>query len=721
MDLRETIIKNLKGKKLSSRNLCEIMHIKGGRAKAAFFSTLKQLVNEHRIYVDKDGYYHEIPLRKSKPKKQKIKNHGIIRITKDGYGQIFIENDDSHEKYTISPENLNGALDGDTVEFSTEKKEILSGFCDARVTRVISRETGKAIFEFNGNSLVPHNIYGNIKVICPKKQLENLVSGSLVLVDLGKDVIANFDKKVAFEGNVEYVLGHKDDPDIEEKAIGAKHGFYNSFSEEAQTQLSEISQIVTEKEKEGRIDLTDEIIFSIDGAHTKDRDDAISIKIDEEGNYVLGVHIADVSHYIKENTPLDLEARESGTSLYMGDSVIPMLPHELSNGICSLNEGVDRLTKTVEIVLDSDGNILEDRTKIYYSYINSKKAMTYEDVNEIIEKGNIPDGYEPYVEDLYLLLLLSRARDRKRIEEGNIDFAIADTIIGRENGELTFNEIKQHAAERIIENCMVIANEEVAKKYYRKNKPFISRNHEDPHLDRLVLKLRRLMGDGLCGGDAAYLIKKIERKSLTPYDLDNFLRKYRGTEVEEILSVDILTCMSKAFYSPEAKGHYGLGLQYYTHFTSPIRRYPDLLVHRLIDKYEKEKINNDQTVKIAGELPELCSHASFMEREADAAEQESIELKMAEYGEKHLGDEYAGQIIAFRPYGLDIKLTNNLKGTVSLDDIILPNPQDKHKLKRGQRIYAIIKDVSIPHRAIHFSLIGTDKTRAKQKIKEDSK
>lgn len=718
MEMRETIIDNIKGKKLDARNLCSIMHIKGGKAKAAFFSTIKQLVNEKKIYIDKDGYYHTRSPRKSMPKKTNVKNQGIIRITKDGYGQIFIENDGIHEKYNIYPENLNGALDGDTVEFSTEQKELLSGFCDAKVTRIISRDNGKAIFEFNGNTLIPHDTFGNIKVVCPKEELENLVSGNLVLVNIGKEVIARVNKKNIFEGNIEYVLGYKDDPDIEDKAIGARHGFYNEFSEEAKKQLSEISREVTKEEKIGRVDLTDKIIFSIDGAHTKDRDDAISIDIDEEGYYVLGVHIADVSHYIKENSPLDLEARISGTSLYIGGSVIPMLPHELSNGICSLDEGVDRLTKTVEIVLDPEGNIVEDRTKMYYSIINSKKAMTYEDVNEYLENGIIIEGYEEFTEDLLLLYLLSKLRDRKRIEEGNIDFTSSDIIVSREKGELKFDEVKQHAAEKIIENCMILANEEIAKKYFQKKKPFISRNHEDPNLDRLVSKLRRLINEGLCGGDAVYLIKKIDRKTLNSYDLDNFLRKYKGTEVEEIVSVDILTCMSKAFYSPEPKGHYGLGLQYYTHFTSPIRRYPDLLVHRLIDKYEKERINREQIKKISDELPELCAHASFMERQADIAEQESLELKMAEYGERHIGDEYVGQIIAFKPYGLDLKLSNNLRGTVAMNDIILPNPKERHGLKRGQRVYVIIKDVSVPHRAIHFSLVGTDKTKKKQKIKD---
>lgn len=716
MNIRDEIIKNTKEKKLKALDLCGIMHIKGGKAKAAFFSTLKQLKNEKRIFCDEDGYLHTTPQKK---KKKITINQGVIRIIKDGYGQIYADNKDREEKYTIYPKDLNGALDGDTVEFTTEHKEIRSGYYGAKVVKVLNRESGKAIFEYNGKALIPHSIASNIRVVCPKKELENLVAGNLVLVTLGKEVVAECPRGLLFEGNIEYIVGHKDDPDIEDRAIGAKYGFYYDYSKEAIKQLENINTIVTEEEKDGRVDFTDEKVFTIDGSHTKDRDDAISIKIDEEGNFILRVHISDVSHYIEENSPLDIEAKQRGTSLYMGDSVVPMLPHKISNGICSLNEGVDRLTKTVEIVIDLDGNVIEEKTKIYYSYINSKKAMTYEDVNKLLEEGKMPNGYESFAEELYLLYYLSELRNKKRREEGNIEFSSSDTVIRNEENDLKFEEVHQHAAEKMIENCMIIANEQVAKTYFELELPFISRNHEEPHLDSLVFKLRKLISEGLCGSDAAYLIKKAEKKSLTPYDLDNFLRKYKNTPVEEILSVDILTCMSKAFYSPEPLGHYGLGLEYYTHFTSPIRRITDLIIHRLIDKYEKQKLQKQELETIKTELSEQCLQASFMEREADKAEQESLELKMAEYGEKHIGDEYIGQIIAFKPYGLDIKLSNNLRGIVRTEDINIPDIKEKRKIKRGQRVYTVIKEVSIPVRAIYFEITGTEKTKAKQLIKED--
>ncbi len=712
MDTRNKILENIKRKKLTSRSLCSIMKIKGGKAKALFFSVLKQLMDEKKIYIDEYGYYQINQKRNEKDKKKNSKKN-IIHISNEGYGTIYIETEEGTDKYIIDKDDLNGALDGDSVEIIAEEKLVASGFRKAKVAKVIERASGKVIFEFDGKRLIPHGIHGNIKVLCPNEQLKKIVSGSLVLINLNATAYKKINEKVIYRGNIERVVGHKDDPDAEMEIIGAKRGFFKDFSDEATKQAKSIKQYITEEELKGRVDLREEKVFTIDGAHTKDRDDAISIDVDRFGNYILKVHIADVSHYIKEGSPLDDEARERGTSLYMADSVIPMLPHELSNGICSLNEFEDRLTKTIEMKIDKDGNVLSE--KIYYSVINSKKAMTYEDVNEYLEKGKIVEGYEDFEDELLILNLLSRKEEKNREERGNIDFDLPDTSVTVEGEEMNFQNQRQNSAEKIIENCMILANEAVAKHYVEEGLPMIKRVHDEPNLDRLKKKLGFLMSQGLCGKDARYLIKKIENKRLTSYDLDNFLRKYRKTEVEEIIAVDILTCMSKAIYTNEDRGHYGLGLKHYTHFTSPIRRYPDLMVHRLIDTYSSINLSKEQIKEIDSELPEICSHSSFMEREADSAERESLELKMAEYSEAHIGDEYRGRIMAFTPYGLDIKLDNNIKGIAKKIDIQIPNEKEKHHLRLGQTVYAVIKEVSVPHRAIYFSLIATNKNRNKEK------
>ena len=701
--MENKILQNIEKKKLTANMLRRILNIKGGKAKATFFSTLKKLEEEKKIFLDEDGYYQT----SLENKKNLVK--GVLHISKTGHGKVYIS---SMVKYIIKEEDLNGSLEGDTVLIKPEKTEN-AGYTSAKVVKILERKEGKAIFEFDGKQLKPYDIYGNIVVKCSEEALKGLVSGNLVLVNLSDNPVAIINKKVLFEGQIEEVIGHKDDPDIEVKAIGANHGFMTEFSKEALEELRQIPNHVTEEEMIGRVDLRDKNIFTIDGSHTKDMDDAISIDINAKGNFILSVHIADVNHYVKKGSYLDKEARERGTSAYLADSVIPMLPHTLSNGICSLNEGEDRLTKTVEMEIDDDGNVVD--YKIFDSIINSKKKMTYEDVNEFLMNNNLISGYEPFTEDLLFMYLLSEILENKRNQRGNIDFTSTEVSVIEEEDTI-FKLNKGEIAEKIIENFMILTNETVTKHYASQKLPFVYRVHANPNNDRLIRSLRYLLNEGLCGSDAIHLINKIEKNKLTSNDLEDFLNRYRSTEVEEIISVAILTSMSKARYSDQNEGHYGLALDYYTHFTSPIRRYPDLEVHRLIDEYKNE--NTEEKIKsINMILPEICAHSSFMERQADEAEKETLELKMAEYSINHIGDEYRGQITAFTPYGLDVILDNRIKGIAILNDITLPTESDKYKLKLGQRVYALIKDVSIPHRAIYLSIIKADvKRKSKRKV-----
>jgi len=408
LDMRKLILENIKRKKQTTRGLCKILKIKGGKSKALFFSTLKELELENKIVLDCDGYYQ---IQKNTKKKNGQKKN-IIHISKEGYGMVFIEKGGNKEKYIIYKEDLNGALDGDVVEIEADDKQVSSGFKRARVTSIVQR-FGKAVFEFDGSKLISHGIYGNLKVLCPKEELKRLVCGSLVLVTLEAEAFTKKNENVIYKGHIDKSIGHKDDPDAELEIIGAKRGFFKYFSDEAIRQANNIESEISREDLVGRVDLRDEKVFTIDGSHTKDRDDAISIDVDEYGNFILKVHIADVSHYVKEGSPLDMEAMERGTSLYMVDSVIPMLPHELSNGICSLNAGADRLTKTVEMKIDGAGHVIS--SKIYYSVINSKKAMTYEDVNVVLEGENIPLGYEDFTEEILLLILLSKCQDKLRV------------------------------------------------------------------------------------------------------------------------------------------------------------------------------------------------------------------------------------------------------------------------------------------------------------------
>lgn len=696
MNYRELILSKLSEKKLSSNELRAYARVKGARGKAAFFSALRKLEEDHLIFKGIDGLY-------SREREIDGEIKGIIQISRAGTGTVTIQTEYGEKNYLIQKENLNGALDGDTVIIKRIRK-VSGAFIEASVEKVVERATGEAIFEYDGTAFVPYNAYGNIKVVCPKKTLRGIVAGHLALIRLDNNFVAQFEDATIFEGDIIQMVGHIDDPDIEVKAIGANHGFFTDFPKDVMEELKHIPDHVCEEELEGRVDLRDETIFTIDGSHTKDMDDAVSIDVDKDGNYILRVHIADVNHYVPEGSALDVEARRRGTSAYLSDSVLPMLPHQLSNGICSLNEGEDRLTKTVEIIIDKEGNIISH--KIYDSVINSKKKMTYEEVNQILEYGIIPEGYEPFEEDLLVMYSLSDLLTKKRIERGNIDFASDEIEIEINDGAMQFVGRGEGLAEKLIENLMILANETVAKHYSDMKLPIPYRVHGNPHDDSLIQRLSRLKEEGICGNEVGALINKIRRGKCTSKDVSIFLRSYEDTEIYEIVSAAILTSMSKARYSEENEGHYGLSLDYYTHFTSPIRRYPDLIVHRLIDQYLDSVKAYDIVPEVESKLPEICKHSSYMEREADAAERETLDLKMAEYASDRIGKGYRGKVTSFTSDGMTVKLDNNIRGIVIKDT----KPSKKkarsktRQYKIGESVFAIIKDVSIPHRVIYFDV-----------------
>ncbi|MBR3163122.1 MAG: RNB domain-containing ribonuclease, partial [Clostridia bacterium] len=421
--MKEEILDNLKIKKLTSQELCKKMHIKGEEQRATFFSELKKLEEQGKIYKDERGMYQEFD-------EQRLgKVQGTIYINNAGIGFIKIEKDGKRRKFVLKQNELKGALDGDTVVITDIHKGGHS-YSKGKVEKIIKR-ANHTIFEYIGeNTFIPYSSYGNIKVVCPKESLEKIVEGSIVLMTISNT--PNNKQKEEYEGRVRRIVGHKDDPDASMKAIAESKGFYLNFSKKAIEELEKIPSEVKEEEIIGRKDLRKEKIFTIDGKDTKDMDDAVGIKKIGD-NYIITVSIADVSHYIKKGSALDKEARERGTSLYMADSVVPMLPHELSNGICSLNPNVDRLTKTVEITINPKGKIIS--YDLYKSVINSNKKMTYEDVNKILLDETMVEGYEKYVEDLKLMRELTEILINQRKNRGNIDFASSELKINLDEKE----------------------------------------------------------------------------------------------------------------------------------------------------------------------------------------------------------------------------------------------------------------------------------------------
>ena len=706
MDIRDEIINNLKTKKLTSQELCKKMHIKGEEKRAAFFSELKKLEEEGLIYKDERGMYQEFN------EERLGKAQGILHINKEGLGIIKIEKEGKKSKFVLKQNELNGALDGDIVVITNIHKGGHS-YLKGKVEKIIKR-ANHTIFEYIGeDTFVPYNSYGNIKVICPKENLEKIVKGSIVLMNINNIP----EDKELYKGTITRIVGHKDDPDASMKAIAESKGFYLNFSKKAREELDKIPAEVKEDELEGRRDLRKERIFTIDGKDTKDMDDAVGIKKDGD-NYIITVSIADVSHYIKKGSALDKEARERGTSLYMADSVIPMLPHELSNGICSLNPNVDRLTKTVEIKVNQKGKIVS--YDLYKSVINSNKKMTYEDVNKILIDGIMVEGYEEYTEDLKLMRELTEILINQRKNRGNIDFASSELKINLEEKEsdISFETRNQQIAERIVENFMILANEIVTEHFSYMSLPFIYRVHGGPHDDGLVNTLKYLKEEGLCNGDANKLINKINNGTYKARDLREFIDSFKGTENYSIISHYILTNMSRAKYSNINEKHYGLALDYYTHFTSPIRRYPDLVVHRLFDTYEDLIKAYEIAPQIEEELPEICAHSSFMERQADDAEQQHMELLMAKVASHLIGKELRGQIVNISPFGMKIKLENNIRGYVSPEDISRAKKSLNRTFRLGSNVCTLIKEVSIPHRVIYLKLVDNPENRPKNKIKK---
>ncbi len=626
------------------------------------------LEKEGKIYKNCNGYY--IVLDKDLKISTLYCSHKGRRYVTDNNTIFFVDSKD-----------INGALDFDKVIFRPNEKSKT-----ARVEKIIERQNDIVVAEVisttNGKILSTINTPEKVNIHIRQSELEKYYDGDRLVVN-----VENYSTPNEIKGKIIEKLGNKKEPNIEEVTIAASRGFTTKYSKEYLDELAAIPDKVTDEDIKGRLDLRNDVIFTIDSESTKDMDDAISIKVLDNGNYQLGVHIANVSHYIKKGSAIYEDAIKRGNSAYFANSVIPMLHFDISNGICSLNEDVDRLTKSCIMEINKKGKVVN-----YYitdSVIHSKKKMTYEDINKIFEDGVIISEYLPYYDSLKILKELTTILKEKHEKDGYIAFASNEikTIVDNNDETLGFKNIHQGIGQEMVEYSMIAANETVAGHVFWMRLPFIYRIHNEPREKRIeeAMEIAKKIG---------YRFSKIKDMGGS-HLLQQVIKQLSVKEEFQALSQFFVKTMPRALYSTENIGHFALALDFYTHFTSPIRRGCDLIVHELLDLYDKD-ISYVNFEELEDELAIISEHISYTERQADMVEYEINALRMVKYMRENIGKTYKARIHDITPLNVQIVLENNVIGTVPIDFVGgggFYYMDASKSLKRGKSTYCIGNNV----------------------------
>ena len=653
---------------------------------------LTEMSNNYEIYHTKKDKY---MLLKNSNLKQ-----GILIGNKKGFGFVDIEGD---EDVYINSSNINGAIDGDTVIVEITSKKGLK--LEGRIVKIQERKVKQLVGTISYKNGKCHVILDDKKV-----NLDIIIDDGLELgcVDGHKVLVRILDKinNNTYKGAVIKILGHINDPGVDILSIAAKYEIDDEFSKEVYAELENMPSEVSPDEIKDRIDLRNKMIFTIDGDDTKDIDDAISVEKLDNGNYKLGVHIADVSYYVKENSALDISAMERGTSVYLADRVIPMLPHQLSNGICSLNPNVDRLAISCVMEIDTTGEVVD--YDIFESVIRSKIQMTYKKVNSILEDNVIPEGYDEYASTLRIMSELASILRKNKVKKGYIDFDIDESkIVVNEKGEAIDVVLRNRGTgENLIEDFMIAANETVARHIYYMEYPFIYRVHGEPNEEKInsFINFVSVLG---------YSVKR--PKKITPKSVQELLESLKDKKEYEILSSLLLRSMQKAIYDKTNIGHFGLASKCYTHFTSPIRRYPDTTVHRLLRTYLFKKKLNKETFKYWDtKLVMIADYSSKKERASIECEREVDDMKKAEYMEKHIGEAFKGIISGVMSFGIFVELPNKIEGLIRMEDLTddyyiydettfsFIGRKNKRGYRLGDSIDVVVKSASKINHTIDF-------------------
>ena len=704
--MREEIIELLGKEKraLSATEICDKLNLNTA-------GELKKLLDDLRIL--EEGY---TVYRSNKDKYMLFENSHLLKgrlsVNKKGFGFVIVDGRD--EDIYIDAKNMNGALNNDLVVVE-ELKGQNGKKTEGRVVKVLKKENNLIVGEYkiiDGNPhFIPDDKKLRMEIILDNKDLDDLVDGHKIQVSIVKEM-----GKYKYLGEVVKIIGHKNDPGVDILSIIYDHGINDVFTDEVMEEVNALPSEVLDSDRKGRKDLTDMTIFTIDGDDTKDIDDAISISRKGE-NYILGVHIADVSYYVKEGTALYKEAYSRGTSVYLVDRVVPMLPHKLSNGICSLNPNVDRLAISCIMEITPNGKIVSH--DIFESIIRSRIQMTYKKVNKILNDEETPEGYEPFKDDLKLMWELAKILRKEKLARGYLDFDVDEPKILVDENCKPYDVVlrERGKGENMIEDFMIAANETVAEHVFYMGLPFVYRVHEVPDNEKVeeFLNSISMLGYHVVG----------DRNFVYPKSMKKILDQLRDKEGFEILSTLLLRCMKKAVYKPENLGHYGLASKCYTHFTSPIRRFPDTTVHNLLRKYIFNEPNDKELNRLIEywdeNLPALCDHASEKERDSIDCERDVESMKMAEYMENHIGEEYEGTISSVMNFGLFVQLDNMIEGLVHISEIkgdyytfdetthTLRGEKKGKMYKLGQKVRVIVTNASKENSTIDFNLVEGNK------------
>ena len=585
---------------------------------------------------------------------------------------------------------------------------------EGEVVRIIEHGMKQIVgtYDHAGNFgfVIPDNGKVGTDIFVSKERSMGAVTGHKVVVEL----TSYGDDRRSPEGKVVEILGHVNDPGVDIMSIVRAYGLPVAFGEKVMNQAQRVPEEVLESDKNGRMDLRDMQMVTIDGEDARDLDDAVSLYRDADGLYHLGVHIADVSNYVQENSALDWEALERGTSVYLVDRVIPMLPHRLSNGICSLNENVDRLALSCLMTINDKGEVTD--YQIAETLICVDRRMSYTSVKKILEDKDETERkkYEALVPMFEQMEELAAILRKKRHQRGSIDFDFAESkIILDENGRpVDIRPYERNVATKIIEDFMLIANETVAQHFFWLELPFVYRTHEEPDPDK-IRKLSAFIHN------FGYHIK-FTGEEVHPKELQKLLDRIADTEEETLISRLTLRSMKQAKYTVDCTGHFGLACRYYCHFTSPIRRYPDLQIHRIIKEQLRGRLKEERIKHYEERLPEVASHSSKMERRADEAERETDKLKKAQYMEERIGEIYEGVISGITQWGIYVELPNTVEGLIHVST--LPGDyfyydENSYEMvgrdtgityKLGERITIQVKGVDSLTRTVDFVLYEKD-------------